>query len=122
MVSAMLKKNLKNLLLVALVPAFCQMATAAPQLPAEAVLKAKTVRAAQSPVPPSLQSGPFLLQIRDTRAERAGSGGCWSHCFEAYNDCVGNSTKNVCVTQVKTCMETCDRLSGMANPIQQRQQ
>ena len=68
------------------------------------------------------QSGPFLLQIRDTRAERAGSGGCWSHCFEAYNDCVGNSAKNVCVTQVKTCMETCDRLSGMANPIQQRQQ
>jgi hypothetical protein len=116
----MLKKNLKNLLLMALVPAFCQAATAAPQWPAQADLNAKLVRPAQSPVPPSLQSGSMLLQIRDTRQERASNGGCWSHCFNSYNECVGVTAKNICVAQVKTCMETCDRLSGMTNPIQRQ--
>jgi hypothetical protein len=31
---------------------------------------------------------------------------------------MSNSEKNVCVSRVKTCMETCDRLSGLANPTQ----
>jgi hypothetical protein len=31
---------------------------------------------------------------------------------------MGLNEKAVCVSRVKTCMETCDRLSGMVNPTQ----
>ena len=68
-----------------------------------------------------MRSGPMLMLIRDVRQEGASGGGCWSHCFNSYNECVGVTAKNVCVSNMKTCMETCDRLSGMANPIQQQQ-
>jgi hypothetical protein len=121
MVSATMKKNLKTLFLLALVPAFCQSAAAAPQGPAEAALvNARIVRPLHSPVPPSLRSGPMLLLIRDMQQERAGGGGCWSHCFNSYNECLGLNAKNHCVSQVKTCMETCDRLSGITNPVQRQ--
>jgi hypothetical protein len=121
MVSATMKKNLKALVLLALVPAFCQSAAAAPQGAAEtALVNARIVRPFHSPVPPSLRSGSMLLQIRDMQQERAGGGGCWSHCFNRYHECVGLNAKNVCVAQVKTCMETCDRLSGITNPVQRQ--
>jgi hypothetical protein len=77
-------------------------------------------RIAQSPVPPQFHGDPMLLLVRDVR-QAGGGGGCWSHCFNTYNECVGLNEKNLCVARVKTCMETCDRLSGLANPTQREQ-
>jgi hypothetical protein len=54
-----------------------------------------------------------LLQIRDVRSAAGGGGnGCWSACFSDFDECMGIRTKNLCVSRVKTCLETCDRLSN----------
>jgi hypothetical protein len=116
----MLKKSAKTLILFALIPALCQTASAAPLSPGEAAcLDTKPARLAQSPIPPGQQSGAMLLQIRDMR-QAGGAGGCWSHCFNRYDECMGIKGKEVCVPQMKTCMETCDRLSGISNPTQRQ--
>ena len=52
-----------------------------------------------------------LLQIRDIRAGGGGGNGCWNACFTDFDECLGIRTKNLCVSRVKTCLETCDRLS-----------
>lgn len=56
----------------------------------------------------------LLSMIRDTQsAGRSGGGGsCWSHCFHGYNDCVEMRPKEHCVSTMKLCLETCDRLSN----------
>lgn len=52
------------------------------------------------------------LQIRDVQSARNGGGnGCWNACFTDFDECMGVRTKNLCVSRVKTCLETCDRLS-----------
>ena len=53
-----------------------------------------------------------LLQIRDVRSAGGGGNGCWSACFSDFDECMGIRTKNLCVSRVKTCLETCDRLSN----------
>lgn len=59
---------------------------------------------------------PSLLRIRDVQnAKNGGSGngnGCWNACFNDFDECLGIRTKNLCVSRVKTCLETCDRLSN----------
>jgi hypothetical protein len=54
-----------------------------------------------------------LLQIRDVQSARNGGGnGCWNACFTDFDECMGMRTKDLCVSRVKTCLETCDRLSN----------
>ena len=54
-----------------------------------------------------------LLQVRDVRSSGGRSGnGCWTACFSDFDECMGIRTKNLCVSRVKTCLETCDRLSN----------
>ena len=53
-----------------------------------------------------------LLQIRDVRSSAGGGNGCWNACFTDFDECMGIRTKNLCVSRVKTCLETCDRLSN----------
>ena len=54
-----------------------------------------------------------LLQIRDIRSAGGNGGnGCWSACFSDFDECMGIRTRNLCVSRVKTCLETCDRLSN----------
>jgi hypothetical protein len=57
---------------------------------------------------------PGLLRIRDVQsAKNGGSGnGCWNACFNDFDECLGTRTKPLCVSRVKTCLETCDRLSN----------
>lgn len=68
--------------------------------------------------PAATESGPLLLQIRDTQAAASGGGGngransCWSSCFGDYSQCMDAGPKNVCVSRMKTCLEVCDRLSN----------
>jgi hypothetical protein len=115
----MIKNTLKILATLALATALGQAANGAPQLPGEALPVAKSARPAYSPLPPSLRPGIDILRIRDMRQTGGGgSGGCWTHCFTMYDECLGTKEKNVCVTRIKTCMETCDRLSGISNPTQ----
>jgi hypothetical protein len=113
----MFKNTIKTMTAFALVSLLAQAAHSAPQLPAAGALpSAKTARLAHSPLPPKLRPGIELLRIRDMR--QAGGGGCWSHCYNMFDECMGTSEKNICVSRVKTCMETCDRLSGITNPTQ----
>jgi hypothetical protein len=64
------------------------------------------------------ESGPLLLQIRDTQAAAPRGGGnrransCWSSCIGDYSQCMDAGPKNVCVSRMKTCLEVCDRLSN----------
>ncbi len=113
----MLKISLKPLAAIALLTVGGLSAKAAPQwILAGAAANLQVPHPAYSAVPPSLRRGaPLLLQVRDMR-QAGGSGGCWNHCFNNYNECLGVSEKNICVGRVKTCMETCDRLSGLTNP------
>lgn len=53
-----------------------------------------------------------LLQIRDARSANGGGNGCWNACFTDFDECMGIRTKNLCVSRVKTCLETCERLSS----------
>jgi hypothetical protein len=56
-----------------------------------------------------------LIPIRDVRSAGNGNGngnGCWGACFDDFSECVGIRTKNLCVSRVKICLETCDRLSN----------
>ena len=53
-----------------------------------------------------------LLQVRDIRSGGGGGNGCWNACFTDFDECLGIRTKNLCVSRVKTCLETCDRLSN----------
>jgi hypothetical protein len=78
----------------------------------------RSVHPMASPVP--LRHRPGLILIRDTRAAGSGGGGggCWTHCYARYDECMGVSEKPICVSRIKTCMETCERLSGMSNPTQ----
>lgn len=98
--------------------AFCGSASANPQgLIGQPAVAAKTVRPAFSPLPPKLSMRAFLQPVRNLQqAGGGGGGGCWSHCLNTFDECMGISAKDVCVARVKTCMETCDRLSGAANP------
>jgi hypothetical protein len=117
-VSNMLKNTLRTLTALAFISALAHAANAAPQLAGGSALPAaKSARLAYSPLPPRLRPGVDILQIRDVR-QAGGSGGCWNHCYTMFDECMGISQKDVCVSRVKTCMETCDRLSGIANPTQ----
>ena len=55
-----------------------------------------------------------LLRIRDVNGGGSGrsSNGCWTACFSDFDECMGIRTKNHCVSRVKTCLETCDRLAN----------
>jgi hypothetical protein len=63
--------------------------------------------------PPLARPAPSgWLQIRDVQSARNGGGnGCWNACFTDFDACMGLRTKTQCVSRVKTCLETCDRLS-----------
>jgi hypothetical protein len=113
----MFKNTIRTITTLVLVSTFAHVADAGPQLPSAALPTAKSARLAYSPLPPRLRPGIDILRIRDTR-QAGNSGGCWSHCYNMFDECMSNSEKNVCVSRVKTCMETCDRLSGLANPTQ----
>jgi hypothetical protein len=117
----MLKTTLKTLTALAVMTVLAQSAGAEPQATADAAASAGVVRLAYSPAPQRALADPLLLMVRDVR-QAGGGGGCWSHCFNNYNECVGLKEKNMCVTSMKTCMETCDRLSGLSNPREQQQQ
>lgn len=92
-------------------------AKAMPQLPAEAAaLPMRPPRMAYSPLPSHLRQGGGLMLVRDIRQAGGGQGGaCWTHCYNSYDECMGLKDKNVCVAQIKMCMETCDRLAGPRN-------
>jgi hypothetical protein len=67
----------------------------------------------QSSSPRSSRMPGGLLQVRDVRGSSGRSGnGCWTACFSDFDECMGVRTKNLCVSRVKTCLETCDRLSN----------
>lgn len=60
-------------------------------------------------------SGPEanLLLVRDARASLGGGkGSCWRSCFDHYNICVDQVEKNVCVSQMKSCLAVCDNISN----------
>jgi hypothetical protein len=114
----MFKNTIRTVTAFALVSLLAHSAHSAPQLPAGGGLpQAKSARLAYSPLPPKLRSGIELLRIRDMR-QAGGGGGCWNHCYNMFDECMGTSQKNICVSRVKTCMETCDKLSGITNPTQ----
>jgi hypothetical protein len=70
-----------------------------------------TPHQSNSPLAPAAPS--LWLQIRDVQSARNGGGnGCWNACFTDFDECMGVRTKNLCVSRVKTCLETCDRLSN----------
>ena len=115
----MLKFSMKTLAALALLTATAPQAGANPQLPLQADVPAKALRLAYSPVPAKLRQGAGLILVRDVRqAGNGGNGGCWNHCYNSYDECMGLKDKAICVSQMKTCMETCDRLSGLSNPTQ----
>jgi hypothetical protein len=123
MVTDMLKTLAKTLTLLALLTALAPRIEAAPLWSTEgAVAEMKTVRLPYSPLPSRLRQDSFVLQVRDVRQAGGGSGGCWNHCYNSYDECLGVSQKPICVAQIKTCMETCDRLSGLTNPTQRTAQ
>jgi hypothetical protein len=67
----------------------------------------------QCPTAPHDPLAALLLPVRDVRAAGGGGGnGCWSACFTDFDECMGIRAKNQCVSRVKTCLETCDRLSN----------
>jgi hypothetical protein len=118
MVMRMIKILSKSLALAALLAVAATASEAMPQWPAaEAALPAKAVRLAHSPLPPRLRQGADLLLVRDMRQQ---GGACWSHCYNIYDNCMNRSEKSMCVAQIKTCMETCDRLSGVSSVPTQR--
>lgn len=53
-----------------------------------------------------------LQEIRDVQTARSRGNGCWNACFNDFDECMGVRTKDLCVSRVKTCLETCDRLSN----------
>ncbi len=116
----MLTKSLKTFAALALATLIAHPAGASPQWTGGSAPSAQPARIAQSPVPRQAQGDALLLLVRDIR-QAGGGGGCWSHCFNTYNECVGLNEKNLCVARVKTCMETCDRLSGLSNPTHREQ-
>src|SRR5919112_1090099 len=116
----MLTKSLKTLAALALATLIAHPAGASPQWTGGSAPSAQPARIAQSPAPRQARGDALLLLVRDIR-QAGGGGGCWSHCFNTYNECVGLNEKNLCVARVKTCMETCDRLSGISNPTHREQ-
>ncbi len=61
----------------------------------------------------------MLLPARDTRAGLGGNGGgdggkgnCWRSCFNAYNSCMDQAPKDICVPQMRSCLAVCDTLSN----------
>ena len=111
----MSKRSARTLIALALLSATASYATAMPQWAAGGIgLQAGPVRLAYSPLPPKFRQGVDILLIRDVRQS---GGGCWNHCYNSYDECLGISTKNICLAQIKTCMETCDKLSGITNPV-----
>jgi hypothetical protein len=76
----------------------------------------RVAAAIQSRNPLATDAHPGLLRIRDVQNAKSGGGGgssgCWSACFNDFDACLGIRTKNLCVSRVKTCLETCDRLSN----------
>jgi hypothetical protein len=113
------KTSLKTLAALALLAAMAPQADANPHLPLQADAPAKTVRLAYSPVPGKFRQDAGLILVRDVRqVGNGGNGGCWNHCYNSYDECMGLKEKAICVSQMKTCMETCDRLSGLSNPTQ----
>jgi hypothetical protein len=118
MVSIMFKISVPAIATLALFSAIGSCADAAPKWPAEAALaNGRAVRLAHSPLPAKLRQGADILLVRSPQQAGGASGGCWNHCFNSYDECLGIGAKTVCLTQIKTCMETCDKLSGMANPM-----
>jgi hypothetical protein len=115
----MSKPFLKALAAAVLLSAFALDADAAPQWIAEGALApAPAAHPAYSPVPPALRRGTMLIEVRDPQQMRGSGNACWNHCFSVYDECMGLKAKNICLSQIKVCMETCDRLSGMTNPTQ----
>jgi hypothetical protein len=66
----------------------------------------------QSSSPRSSRMPSGLLQVRDVSSGGRSGNGCWTACFSDFDECMGIRTKNLCVSRVKTCLETCDRLSN----------
>jgi hypothetical protein len=64
----------------------------------------------RAPLARRMQGG--LLRIRDVKSADGGGNGCWNACFTDFDECMGIRAKNLCVSRVKTCLETCDRLSN----------
>lgn len=93
----------------------CGHAFANPQGFAGQPAAAAAARPAFSPLPPKLSMRVMLQPVRNLM-HAGGGGGCWSHCLNTFDECMGINAKDVCVARVKTCMETCDKLSGLANP------
>ena len=89
-------------------------AEAAPDAATSALSRASVFVATprQSPAPFASRTHGGLLQIRDVRNAGGGGNGCWNACFTDFDECMGIRTKNLCVSRVKTCLETCDRLSN----------
>jgi hypothetical protein len=115
----MSKPFIKAFAVVTLLSAFAFGADAAPQWMAGGSLAAApAARPAYSPLPRALRRGTMLIEIRDPLQMRGSGNACWNHCFNIYDECMGLKAKNICLTQIKTCMETCDRLSGLTNPTQ----
>jgi hypothetical protein len=62
---------------------------------------------------PAIRTPSGLLQIRDvSMSGGSGGNGCWNACFSDFDECMSIRTKTTCVSRVKTCLETCDRLSN----------
>lgn len=115
----MLKFCANALATLALLSFIVPQANAASVLPVQGDIPAKAVQLNQSPVPANFREPAGLILVRDIRTiGNGGGGGCWSHCYNNYDECMGLKQKPVCVSQMKTCMETCDRLTGLSNPTQ----
>jgi hypothetical protein len=114
----MLKPALQSLIALGLLAGLCGHAFADTQWTSPgAAPRPMAVGASASPMPFRLRPDGGLVLIRDMRAGGSG-GGCWSHCYVSYDECLGVKEKAICVARIKTCMETCDRLSGLSNPTQ----
>ena len=114
----MSKRPVSTLMALALICAIGLRAEATPQWIGQGLLgKDGRVRPIYSPLPSRFRQGLDLVLVRDVRQSGGPGGGCWNHCYNSYDECLGISSKPICLSQIKMCMETCDKLTGLTNPV-----
>ena len=112
------KRPISMLAACALISAIGLRAEAMPQGAGQALLaKVGPVHLTYSPLPSKFRQGLDLVLVRDVRQSGGSGGGCWNHCYNSYDECLGISSKPICLSQIKMCMETCDKLTGLTNPV-----